>query len=48
LSGATAYLHVGNVENAKRDLGAILQKDPDHDEARKLHRKVQNYLKREP
>jgi len=42
---ATAYLHVGNVDNAKRDLGAILQKDPDHDEARKLHRKVKNYLK---
>uniref|UniRef100_A0A7S0NDQ3 DnaJ homolog subfamily C member 7 n=1 Tax=Phaeocystis antarctica TaxID=33657 RepID=A0A7S0NDQ3_9EUKA len=42
---ATAYLHVGNVDNAKRDLGAILQKEPDHEEARKLHRKVKNYLK---
>ena len=35
---ATAYLHVGNVDNAKRDLGAILQKEPDHEEARKLRR----------
>jgi len=42
---ANAYLHAANVENAKRDLSAILQKDPDHEEARKLHRKVKNYQK---
>ena len=42
---ASAYLHVGNMDNAKRDLGAILQKDPDHEAARKLHRKIKNYQK---
>ena len=42
---APAYLQLQNVDNAKRDLSAILKNDPDHDAARKLHRKVKDFAK---
>ncbi|KAL1514571.1 hypothetical protein AB1Y20_003665 [Prymnesium parvum] len=42
---ATAYLMQGNVDNCKRDLSAILRSDPDHSEAKALHRKIKKFTK---
>jgi len=40
---AHAYLQLGNIDNCKRDLGAILRSDPDHSAAKGLHRKVKSF-----
>ena len=37
---APAYLHLENIDSCKRDVSAILRADPDHAEAKALHRKV--------
>jgi len=42
---AHAYLALGNVDSCKRDLSAILRSDPEHGEAKKLHRKLKKFSK---
>jgi hypothetical protein len=42
---AHAYLSLGNVDSCKRDLSAILRSDPEHSEAKKLHRKLKKFSK---
>lgn len=42
---AHAYLALGNVDSCKRDLSAILRSDPEHAEAKKLHRKLKRFSK---
>jgi len=42
---AQAYLQLGNVDNSKRDLSAVLRTDPEHAEARALHRKIKKFSK---
>jgi DnaJ family protein C protein 3 len=42
---AHAYLALGNVDSCKRDLGAILRSDPEHAEAKALHRKLKRFSK---
>jgi hypothetical protein len=42
---APAYLRLGNLENCKRDLSAILRSDPEHAAAKALHRKLKKFNK---
>ena len=42
---ARAYLHLGNVDNSKRDLAAILRNDPEHTSAKGLHRQLRRFAK---
>lgn len=46
LARASAYLQLGNIDNCKRDLSAILRSDPEHAAAKALHRKVKQFAKR--
>ena len=40
---AAAYLQLENVDNAKRDLSAILRSDPEHARAKGLHRQLKKF-----
>jgi len=42
---AHAYLGLGNVDNCKRDVGAVLRSDPEHGAAKALHRKLKKFGK---
>ena len=42
---AHAYLQLGNVDNSKRDLSAILRSDPEHTQAKALHRQLKRFQK---
>ena len=42
---AAAYLQLENVDNAKRDLSAILRSDPEHRSAKAMHRQLKKYAK---
>ena len=42
---ASAYLQLDNIDNAKRDLSAILRSDPEHVRAKALHRQLKKFAK---
>ena len=42
---APVYLQLENIDNCKRDLSAILRSNPEHTQAKALHRKVKKFTK---